>query len=198
MKKIILAFLFLPLLMNAQDSISSPRIGLTFGISLLPTANYAWTPGISFTSKKQDIYFSLLLANNLFASPKTYTGFQTGYHFYPYGHTTRFSLLFLYDLSYLSANNERPYEPYDHPNATAKLTESMKVFENYLSFGFRANILRNLFISPSVGIGVGTNEEKKLLLYSDGTTEKLNGYSSPFALTANLNITYHFISLKHK
>src|SRR3954469_1929967 len=109
MKKIILVFFLAPLLMKAQDSISSPRLGLTFGFSLAPAVTYGWAPGLSFSSGKHEAYTSLLLVNALYPG-KTLPGFLAGYRFYPDGHATRFSLVFLYDFAYFSAHRDVPYE----------------------------------------------------------------------------------------
>src|ERR1700749_3183020 len=101
MKKLIIAFFLLPICMKAQDSISSPRLGLTFGLSFAPVITYGWTPGISFSYGKHETYASLLLVNALYPG-KIAPGFLAGYRFYPDGHTTRFSLLFAYDFAFFS------------------------------------------------------------------------------------------------
>ena len=204
MRKIIFLFLLSPLLVNAQDSISSPRLGFTFGATVATDVAIGWTPGISFSYGKHEAYASILVVNKLFNSPKTYTGFQCGYRFYPYGHKRRFSLLFGYDFDYFSASYRYAYPfSYYHPypysyTATEWQTRSLDIIMNYISFGFRANILRNLFITSNVGIGVGKLEEKFSERFPDGTDNVTPMYSLHFAPTLNACITYHFLSLKRK
>lgn len=200
MKKFFLLLFIFPSLLNAQDSTSTehPRFGLVAGISAAPSVTYGWMSGISCSYKKHEVFATLLLMNHFYNSNKIFPGFQGGYRFYLNGNEKRFDLLFEYDFAYINARYERPYFIDPNFSVTSTLIQSLNVIENYFSFGFRVNILRHLFVAPSFGIGVGKVEEKRYDKYSNGPTSYLYDYKSPFALTANLNITYHFFVLKGK
>lgn len=202
MKKLtLLLVLSASLGMKAQDSISSPRLGITSGISTLAVgmSSPALHAGLSFSSGKHEVYITSFFVSSLYDMKGTFPGFGAGYQFYPNGIHNRFDLLFAYDFIYFSARPEYIYPSNGPAWAPVAMGRSLKEIENYLGFGFRAKIISHLFFSASVGIGAGKSQEEIYWRYADGTKQYSdNGYNEAFALHGKIRITYHFLELKKK
>lgn len=196
-KTILILFLFPVFYANAQDTTSSCRLGIISGISTLAAGmtGPAIHGGASFSSGKHEAYITAFFVNSVNDIKGNYPGFGAGYHFYPNGANNRFSLLFSYDFEYFSAKPEIALTgPSNLPVAWGRPVFEI---ENYLGFGFRLNILKNLFLTSSIGVGAGKVEERMYYRYSDGRINYWGtDYNETFSLNGKLSLTYNFLELK--
>lgn len=172
MKKIICLLILLTALSAnaamAQDSIKKRSyLGIELSYQNPRIFKDGFLPALTFSQGKHQIYAGPQLMY-LNTAPQAIWGAQAGYRFFPNGSTNRFNLFFDYNFSFLKGSiTEEHLNNHSYWEFPKTRTTQLLSLDNYLGFGFQLKILKNLYASTAIGVGVGFYKEEYTYTYSN-------------------------------
>lgn len=155
MKKIVLLIVCLHIFVThvwSQDSLKKIKIGLDFSMSNTAIGKANINPSVTFSKGKHFIFAGPYFLYPYYFNPyRPIYGVQTGYQFYPNGSCNKFNLFFEYNFSFVKGSVID--QEWSHAGLSRRGIE-IESLDNYLGFGFKANITTHLYFHSSVGLGV--------------------------------------------
>jgi hypothetical protein len=136
----------------AQESDPKFKVGIGCFYARASTTGQSVLPTITLTRGKHVFFAGPALYYLNDENPRPLTGANLGYQFFPNGRQNRFNLFLEYDFTYMEGTTrEKP--SYNWYSASSYKIHIVDI-SNYLGFGFRLNIIKNLYLNAGAGVGI--------------------------------------------
>ena len=157
-------------LVNAQDSAKKVQLGFDIAYAKPTLFKDGFFPSLTFSLDKQVIFAGAGVIYYDAWHPRPITGIQAGYRVFPNGRDKRFNLFFECNTSFFkgSIEDRMSFYQFEIWGGTGTRTIDFTAIDNYFGFGFRWNVLKNLYISSNMGVDLGFYKENYTYEYANG------------------------------
>lgn len=192
-----------------KDTLKKKQLGVVASITSNQIADMLPNASAVFSTGKHSLFAGSFLVNSIDPAQKgPFFAWQAGYRIYPNGKTNRMNLFLETEFNFFRSKIvQTTAAPSSNPNGgVKKQTIINNVYAQYLAAGFRLNILENLHINVTAGIGFDISKYSFTYEYWNGVIVETGSGSTYFGHpTGNygngvvrIGVGYDFLTLKKK